>query len=71
MLVGDKVSHSAVSEAYCLLSSYIREEGKIGASYNKESLTEFVKFLAEVLKHPDNFTNAKLEDPETDVRGLA
>ena len=31
MLVGDKVSHAAVSEAYCLLTSYIREEGKVGA----------------------------------------
>ena len=30
MLVGDKVSYDAVKEAYCLLASYIREEGKIG-----------------------------------------
>ena len=59
MLVGDKVSHAAVSEAYCLLSSYIREEGTIGAKYDSEHLTEFVKFLSEILKHPENFTDKK------------
>jgi len=59
MLVGDKVSHSAVSEAYCLLSSYIREEGKIGTNYNAEHLQNFVVFLAEVLKNPDNFVEDK------------
>ena len=59
MLVGDKVSHSAVTEAYCLVSSYIREEGKLGANYDKERLTEFTKFLAEILKHPDNFVEDK------------
>ena len=57
MLVGDKVSHAAVSEAYCLLSSYIREEGKIGAKYNTEHLQELVVFLAEIMKHPENFVN--------------
>lgn len=55
MLVGDRVSHAAVSEAYCLLSSYIREEGKIGANYNIEHLQKFVEFLTDILKHPDNF----------------
>ena len=55
MLVGDKVSHSAVSEAYCLLSAYIREEGKLGTDYDKEKILEFCKFVAEILKHPDNF----------------
>ena len=55
MLVGDKVSYDAVKEAYCLLASYIREEGKIGAKYNKEHLFHFNKFLAEILKHPENF----------------
>lgn len=62
MLVGDKVSHAAVSEAYCLLSSYIREEGKIGATYNAEHLQKFVVFLAEILKHPENFVNEKRDD---------
>lgn len=55
MLVEDKVSYAAVSEAYCLLSAYLREEGEIKADYKTEELTEFVKFLAEILKHPDNF----------------
>ena len=55
MLVGDKVSHSAVSEAYCLLSAYIREEGKLGTDYDKEKILEFCKFVAEILKHPENF----------------
>ena len=59
MLVGDKVSHSAVSEAYCLLTSYIREEGKIGAKYNIEHIEELVLFLAEIMKHPENFVEEK------------
>ena len=56
MLVGDKVSYDAVNEAYCLLTSYIREEGKLGAKYNIEHLEELVVFLSEILKHPENFT---------------
>ena len=59
MLVGDKVSHAVVSEAYCLLTSYIREEGKVGAKYNPEHLQTFVTFLAEILKHPENFVNER------------
>ena len=59
MLVGDKVSHAAVSEAYCLLSSYIREEGEIGASYNIDHIQELVLFLAEIMKHPENFVNER------------
>jgi hypothetical protein len=59
MLVGDKVSHAAVSEAYCLLSSYVREEGKVGTQYDQKHLEEFVKFLSEILKHPENFTDKK------------
>ena len=65
MLVGDKVSHAAVSEAYCLLTSYIREEGKIGAKYNPEHLQTFVTFLAEILKHPENFLDEKRDDNTT------
>ena len=64
MLVGDKVSHAAVSEAYCLLSSYIREEGKIGAKYNEEHIQTFVTFLTEILKHPENFVEEKSTDKE-------
>ena len=48
MLVGDKVTYDAVNEAYCLLTAYIREEGKIGAKYNAEELSKFVKFLSEI-----------------------
>jgi hypothetical protein len=59
MLVGDKVSHAAVSEAYCLLTSYIREEGKIGAKYDPEHLQKFVVFLSEILRHPENFVEEK------------
>lgn len=62
MLVGDKVSYDSVNEAYCLLTSYIREEGKIGTKYNQEHLQNFVVFLAEILKHPDNFTDADKEE---------
>lgn len=61
MLVGNKVSHSAVSEAYCLLSAYLREEGTINADYDKESILEFCKFVAEILKHPENFNDRKEE----------
>lgn len=61
MIVGDKVSYDAVNEAYCLLTSYIREEGKIGNKYNADHLKGFVDFLAEILKHPENFTNADKE----------
>lgn len=80
MLVGNKVSHSAVTEAYCLISSYIREEGKIGTTYDKEDLLEFVHFLADILKHPENFggigvieTPVRKEKtiPEHDGTGLA
>lgn len=55
MLVGDKLEYGAANEAYCLLAAYIREEGKLGANYNKEELLVFVNFLAEILKHPENF----------------
>lgn len=54
MLVGDKISYAAASEAYCLLTAYIREE-KIAATYKTEDLQEFATFLAGILKHPENF----------------
>lgn len=59
MHVGDKVSYDAVSEAYCLLTSYIREEGKIAAEYDKDKLQELTVFLADIMKHPDNFNITK------------
>lgn len=85
MLVGDKLSYPAANEAYCLLTAYIREEGKIGAKYNKEDLLAFCKFLAEILKHPENFNGVDRKpkerhhdgslklppDPEHDGLGLA
>lgn len=57
MLVGDKLSHGAASEAYILLTSYVREDGKLGTTYDKNRLSEFVRFLADILQHPENFTN--------------
>ena len=55
MVVDEKVSYASVNEAYCLVTAYLREEGKLGAKYNKEDLQDFVNFLAEILKHPENF----------------
>lgn len=55
MHVGDKVSYDAVSEAYCLLTSYLREEGKVHAEYDKEKIQELVVFLAEIMKNQENF----------------
>lgn len=69
MLVGDKVTHSAVTEAYCLISSYIREDGKLGTNYDKERLLEFVKFVAEILKHPENFIGEDRSPQERNLDG--
>jgi hypothetical protein len=78
MLVGDKLSHDAASEAYILLTAYIREEGKVATTYDANRLTEFVGFLAEILKNPDNFSSFEKKQTETvkelsdqDVVGLA
>lgn len=72
MLVGDKLSHGAASEAYILLSSYIREEGKLGTTYDKNRLTEFVRFLADILQHPENFNRVTEEETKdlSDQDGL-
>jgi hypothetical protein len=69
MEVKDKVSYPAVSEAYCLLTAYLREDGKLGAKYNKEDLAEFVKFLALILKHPDNFVGVDRKKKERHADG--
>ena len=69
MVVDEKVSYPAVNEAYCLLTAYLREEGKIGAKYNKEDLAEFVKFLAEILKHPENFIGIDRKKKERHLDG--
>jgi len=69
MEVNDKISYPAVNEAYCLLTAYIREDGKLGAKYNKEDLAEFVKFLALILKHPDNFVGVDRKKKERHADG--
>jgi hypothetical protein len=56
MFINDKVSYAAVNEAYCLLTAYVREK-KIGTKYNRDELKEFTVFLADILKHPENFTD--------------
>ena len=61
----ENLSHSAVNEAYILLSSYLREE-KIAANYSKEYLTEFVQFLHDVLKNPHNFVLSIDDSKESD-----
>lgn len=76
MLVGDKLSHDAASEAYILLTAYIREEGKVADTYDTKRLTEFANFLADILKHPENFigSDGSLKSPDTrehDGLGLA
>lgn len=69
MKVGEKLGYPAANEAYCLLTAYLREEGKIGAKYNKEDLEEFVKFLADILKHPENFIDVDRKKKERHADG--
>lgn len=69
MLVGDKVSYPAANEAYCLLMAYIREDGVIGAKYNKDDLTNFCNFLAEILRHPENFAGVDRKPKERHYDG--
>lgn len=57
MFVGEKLSYSAANEAYCLLTAYLREDGKLHTKYDKEPLKEFCFFLSEVLKNPENFVD--------------
>ena len=52
---GDEVSYDSFVEAYCLLSSYIREDGKVGAKYDMDYLKEFVTFLSKIMVDPDCF----------------
>ena len=59
-MIVEGISHDCVNEAYTLLSAYVREDGKIGANYNKEHLKEFVVFLSEILKNPKNFAAEEL-----------
>lgn len=78
MLVGNKLSHDAASEAYILLTAYIREEGKVAHTYDVNRLTEFAGFLAEILKNPENFSSFEKIETQTvkelsdqDIVGLA
>ena len=63
-MIVENLSHNAANEAYTLLSSYIREDGKVGAKYDKEFLKEFVKFLSDILQNPNNFVVKVEEDKE-------
>lgn len=69
MIVGDKVSYPAANEAYCLLTAYLREDGKLGAKYSKDDLKEFCLFLAEILKHPENFAGIDRKPKERHADG--
>ena len=69
-----KVTFDAVSEAYCLLTSYLREDGKVKGRYNTERLQNFVIFLAELMKYEEvDFSKVEItnETPEHDGTGLA
>jgi hypothetical protein len=69
-----KVNFDAVSEAYCLLTSYLREDGKVKGRYNSERLQNFVIFLAELMKHEEvtvNHVEFDNQTPEHDGTGLA
>ena len=67
-MIVENLSHNAANEAYTLLSAYIREDGKVGAKYNKEHLKEFINFLHDILKNPKNFRiQVEGEDEEVEV----
>ncbi len=68
------VSIGAITEAYCLLTSYLREEGKVRSSYDSDKLQKAVLFLAEIIKEGElglNKINIDDSVPEHDGRGLA
>lgn len=56
MLVGNNVTYEAANEAYCLLTAYVREDGRIGAKYDKTELKKFCDFLAQILQNQENFS---------------
>lgn len=66
---GDEVSYDSFVEAYCLLSSYIREDGRVGAKYNVEQLKEFVSFMSKVMTDPTCFDRAVVVVPERNEDG--
>jgi hypothetical protein len=68
------VSIDAITEAYCLLTSYLREEGKVRSSYDSDKLQKAVLFLAEIIKEGEigpNKINVDYNTPEHDGTGLA
>lgn len=69
MNTGEEVSYDSFVEAYCLLSSYLREDGKIGAKYNTEYLKEFVTFLSKVMTDPTCFDRSVVVMPERNEDG--
>ena len=72
--VNTTVSIGAIKEAYCLLTSYLREEGKVRSSYDSDKLQKAVLFLAEIIKEGElglNKINIDDSVPEHDGRGLA
>ena len=67
---GDEVSYDAFVEAYCLITSYVREEGKVGAKYDMDYLKEFTTFLAKVMADPEWRQGRYLVEDTTPRRGL-
>ena len=68
------VSIGAITEAYCLLTSYLREEGKVRSSYDSDKLQKAVLFLAEIIKEGElgiNKINIDDSIPDHDGTGLA
>ncbi len=68
------VSIGAITEAYCLLTSYLREEGKVRSSYDSDKLQKVVLFLAEIIKEGEfgiNKINIDDSIPDHDGTGLA
>ena len=72
--INTTVSIGAITEAYCLLTSYIREEGKVRSSYDTDKLQKAVLFLAEIIKEGEfglNKIYINEDTPEHDGTGLA
>ena len=58
-----KLSENSINEAYCLISAYLRED-KIGATYNKDYLQDFIHVLHDILKNDTLFAPVVLDKPE-------
>jgi len=62
---GENVNYEALVEAYCLLSSYVREDGRVGAKYNMDYLKEFTLFLSKVMVDPRTFPESHANELPT------